>query len=276
MLLAASALALAGCGKAALPGSSLGSTFTAERYLNADHGGSGFEGALAGEYTELGRRAAFKDARWRNSTAYMTKSMASEAGATPPPWSPDQLEIVDADLSSEYQSLVAIINDNKGVRPAECARAQAMWDQYLESVRGGAGACVSAEDALALYEDAKAACLGAAPVEAENNFIVYFGFNQSTLTERARETLNSVVSAVQSLGATALSIVGHADTVGSVDYNQALSERRARSVASSLVNSGVTEDSMTLAGRGERELARPTGDGVRERLNRRVEITLSN
>ena len=32
---------------------------------------------------------------------------------------------------------------------------------------------------------------------------------------------------------------------------------------------------MTLAGRGERDLARATGDNVREALNRRVEIGLS-
>jgi outer membrane protein OmpA-like peptidoglycan-associated protein len=77
------------------------------------------------------------------------------------------------------------------------------------------------------------------------------------------------------MGATALSIVGHADTVGSQGYNQGLSERRARRVANALVERGVPAGGMTLAGRGENDLARATGDNVREPLNRRVEISLS-
>ena len=58
LLLGTAAVALAGCSQ--LPGSSLGATFGAERYLKADHGGPGSTGALAKEYTELGRRAAFR------------------------------------------------------------------------------------------------------------------------------------------------------------------------------------------------------------------------
>ena len=59
LLLGTAAIALAGCNQ--LPGSSLGATFGAERYLKADHGGDGsFTGTLAKEYTEVGRRAAFR------------------------------------------------------------------------------------------------------------------------------------------------------------------------------------------------------------------------
>ncbi|MEM6906646.1 MAG: OmpA family protein, partial [Pseudomonadota bacterium] len=74
---------------------------------------------------------------------------------------------------------------------------------------------------------------------------------------------------------TALSIVGHTDTVGSVTYNQDLSERRARRVASALVDRGVPSGAMTLAGRSENDLAVQTGDNVREAANRRVEISLN-
>ena len=78
------------------------------------------------------------------------------------------------------------------------------------------------------------------------------------------------------MGTTALSVVGHADTVGSVQYNQGLSERRANRVADALAERGVPRDAMTLAGRSELEPAVVTADNVREPLNRRVEITLSN
>jgi len=272
LLLGTAAIALASCGNS-LPGSSLGATFAAERYLEADHGGPGFTGALASEYTELGRRAAFRDVRWRNSTAYIAKAQQAESGVEPAPWTPEQLG-VNGDASALYQEVVATISANKAARPAECARAQAMWDQYLEALRAdAAGAiCLLPADARALLDEALAAC-GAQPTAA--NFIVYFGFDRTDLTDRARQTLDEVVSAVQSMGSTALSVVGHADTVGSVEYNQGLSERRARRVAEGLEERGIPGGAMTLAGRSELMPAVQTGDGVREPLNRRVEITLS-
>ncbi|MEM9063527.1 MAG: OmpA family protein [Pseudomonadota bacterium] len=268
LLLGTAAVALAGCSQ--LPGSSLGATFGAERYLKADHGGPGFEGALAKEYTEVGRRAAFKDVRWRNSTAYIAKAKQAEAGTAPAPWAPDQLG-VGGEAASLYESVVATINDNKAARPEACARAQAMWDQYLEALRGGDTYCITPADAKALLDEALLACGPSGPA----NFIVYFGFNRTNLTDRARATLDEVVSAVQSMGATALSLVGHTDTVGSAAYNQGLSERRARRVAQGLADRGIPAGAMTLAGRGENQLARQTGNNVREALNRRVEITLS-
>lgn len=271
LLLGTAAIALAGCTQ--LPGSSLGATFGAERYLKADHGGAGFTGALAKEYTELGRRAAFRDVRWRNSTAYIAKAQQAESGIEPAPWAPEQLG-VNGDASAMYQSVVATINENKAARPEACARAQAMWDQYLEALRGdAAGAiCLLPADAKALLDEALAACAGGAPTNA---FIVYFGFDRTNLTDRARATLDDVVAEVNNMGATALSIVGHTDRAGSVAYNQGLSERRARRVAQYLNDKGVAAGNMTLAGRSENDPAVATADGVREPLNRRVEITLS-
>lgn len=273
LMLAASALAMAGCSQ--LPGSSLGATFTAERYINADHGGPGFNGALAKEYTELARRSANEDVRWRNATAYIAKAEQAEAGTTPAPWTPEQLG-VSGDATSLYNDVVAKISANSAARPAECARAQAMWDQYLEMIRAGEGACISVEDAKAMLDEALAACAGGASVAGAQKFIVFFGFDRTNLTDAARATIDEVVAAVQSLGTTALSVVGHADTVGSVQYNQGLSERRARRVGDALVERGIPAGALTLAGRSELEPARVTADNVREPLNRRVEITLAN
>jgi outer membrane protein OmpA-like peptidoglycan-associated protein len=268
-MLGASALAIAGCTN--LPGASLGATFGAERYLNGEHGGADFNGSLAKEYTELGRRAAFNDVLWLNSTAYIAKAKQAEAGVTPAPWTPAEVG-VNGEASAMYDDVVAKINANKDARPAACARAQAMWDQYLEALRGGPTFCVKPEDARAMLDEALAACAPGGPA----NFIVYFGFDKTNLTDVARATIDEVIAAVQSMGTTALSVVGHADRAGSVEYNQGLSERRANRVADALIERGVPAGAMTLAGRSELEPAVQTADGVREPLNRRVEITLSN
>ncbi len=273
LMLGASALAMAGCSN--LPGSSLGGTFTAEPYLEREHGGQGsFNDALAMEYTELARRQAFQMQRWMNATAYISKAQAAEAGNTPAPWTPAQLG-VNGEASQLYDEVVATIEANRAERPAACARAQAMWDQYLFVLRAtanGATCPLTPEEARAMLDEALAAC---APPAGPANYVIYFGFDKWNLTDAARDTLDEVVAAVQQMGSTALSLVGHTDTMGSVEYNQGLSERRADSAADYLEDRGIPRGAMTLAGRSELEPAVDTGDQVREPLNRRVEITLS-
>ncbi len=269
LMLGVSALAIAGCTN--LPGASLGATFGAERYLNGTHGGSDFNGSLASEYTEVARRAAFKDVLWLNSTAYIAKAQQAEAGVTPAAWTPAEIG-VNGDATALYDTVVSTIAANKDARPAECARAQVMWDQYLEALRGGSNFCITPEDARALLDEALAAC----GIVGPTNFIVYFGFDKTNLTDAARATIDEVVAAVNAMGTSALSLVGHADTVGTVGYNQGLSEARARRVSEALTERGVPAGAMTLAGRSENEPAVATGANVREPLNRRVQITLSN
>lgn len=57
-------------------------------------------------------------------------------------------------------------------------------------------------------------------------------------------------------------------------YNQALSVRRAEAVAAELVRDGVPSAVISIRGFGETRLLTPTGPGVREPQNRRVEIVL--
>ncbi|MGF1447745.1 MAG: OmpA family protein [Pikeienuella sp.] len=271
LMLGVSAIAVAGCTQ--LPGANLGKTFYAEPYLAADHGGPGFTGALASEYTQLGRDQA-KMVRWMNATAFITKAEQAEAGSEPAPWTPDQLG-VNGEASNRYNEVVRIIAENKAERPQACARAQAMWDQYLTVLRAeaaGAKCPLTSEDALAMLNEALREC---EPAIGPADFVVYFGFNQTNLTERARDTIERVVGTYNTIGASAVSIVGHTDTVGSVQYNQGLSESRATRVANALVDRGIPAGQIATAGRSELEPARITGDGVREPLNRRAEISLS-
>lgn len=272
LMLGASALAVvAGC--SSLPGASLGKTFTAENYLAGDHGGAGFSGALASEYTELGRGQA-GISRWMNATAYISKAEQAEAGGEPAPWTPDQLG-VNGEAAAKYDQVVSSIAANKAERPEACARAQAMWDQYLFILRAegnGAKCPLTSDDALALLNDALAACDPARPAIAD--FVVYFGFNKTNLTDRALSVIGEVVSAYNSIGSSGVRVDGHTDTVGSNSYNQGLSEARANRVAGALAQRGIPAAGISTQGFGETRLARPTGDNVREPLNRRAEIKL--
>lgn len=73
---------------------------------------------------------------------------------------------------------------------------------------------------------------------------------------------------------TDLLIVGHTDSVGSESYNEALSERRARSVRDFLVRQGVLVGRLHLAGRGATEpLHARVTDGAHH-ANQRVEVAI--
>jgi outer membrane protein OmpA-like peptidoglycan-associated protein len=70
-------------------------------------------------------------------------------------------------------------------------------------------------------------------------------------------------------------VVGHTDSSGSNAYNQRLSERRAKATADALVSKGVDKAKLQVDWKGETQLAVPTGDGVKEPLNRRATISVN-
>ncbi len=104
---------------------------------------------------------------------------------------------------------------------------------------------------------------------------VFFDWDSARIDTAGRAALEQAAADFRASGETSISLVGHTDTSGSATYNVGLSERRARAAAQALSALGVPPGAMTLAWRGQDDPAVQTGDGVRERLNRRVEITVS-
>jgi hypothetical protein len=109
---------------------------------------------------------------------------------------------------------------------------------------------------------------------APGSYLVFFGFDEAALSSEARSVVAEAARSYRSTGTAQVTVTGHTDTSGSAEYNQALSERRAAAVAAELVRQGVPADSIVTVGRGENDLLVPTGDGVREPQNRRVEIVV--
>ncbi len=105
-------------------------------------------------------------------------------------------------------------------------------------------------------------------------FVVYFALGQATLDSEARATIAAAAQEFQTSGSARISVRGHTDTSGNADFNQALSERREQAVADELTSLGVPATAITGEALGETDLAVPTGDGVPEAQNRRVEIAV--
>lgn len=103
---------------------------------------------------------------------------------------------------------------------------------------------------------------------------VTFGVDQADIQSRFYPVLSDVADSLQRYPQTLIDVAGHADSTGPDDYNQALSERRAASVADYLISRGVLRDRLYVAGHGE---TRPIASNASEQgraQNRRVEVTL--
>jgi outer membrane protein OmpA-like peptidoglycan-associated protein len=104
---------------------------------------------------------------------------------------------------------------------------------------------------------------------------VLFDSGQYTLRPLAREKLAKISGIVLAYPTLMLAVEGNTDSVGTVEFNQTLSERRAESVRTYLTRQGVPEGSTTAAGFGKsRPIAsNDTSDGRQQ--NRRVELIVS-
>jgi len=112
-----------------------------------------------------------------------------------------------------------------------------------------------------------------APVAA-HSYLVFFDWDKATLTDRAKQIIREAADNSTHVQYTRIEVNGYTDTSGSPRYNQGLSLRRAQSVAGELVRDGVPAGAIGIQGFGETHLLVPTGAGVREPQNRRVEIIL--
>ncbi|MFN6935748.1 MAG: OmpA family protein [Tsuneonella sp.] len=86
--------------------------------------------------------------------------------------------------------------------------------------------------------------------------------------------LDRVAASLQQYPNSLVDVYGHTDTVGSSASNQRLSEQRAQAVSNYLIGRGVSSSRIRWMGFGETQLKVPTGDGINEPMNRRVEIKI--
>lgn len=105
---------------------------------------------------------------------------------------------------------------------------------------------------------------------------VLFEFDRARLTSDARRTVADIAEVISGTEGRSIAVEGHTDSVGTIDYNQRLSEARARSTADELVHSGVAPRRIHTRGYGETDpIASNKTEEGRSR-NRRVEVIIEN
>ena len=104
---------------------------------------------------------------------------------------------------------------------------------------------------------------------------VLFKSGSFELLAGARERLAKVSGIVLAYPSLRLSVEGHTDSVGSDDYNQQLSERRAEAVRDYLVQQGIASDTVSASGFGKTAPVATNDTPEGRQQNRRVELVLS-
>jgi len=105
---------------------------------------------------------------------------------------------------------------------------------------------------------------------------VLFDTGQATLKPGANLALNRLATFLSANPQTKIIIEGHTDSRGSDEYNEVLSERRARAVATELMSRGLAADQLQTLGRGKGYPVASNDTPEGRQRNRRVEIVFSD
>ena len=103
---------------------------------------------------------------------------------------------------------------------------------------------------------------------------ITFGVNSASINGRFFDVLNSVNIVLKEYDQTLIEVMGHTDSTGSHTHNQALSERRANSVASYFRSRDIKPLRLATYGHGENYPVASNNNEQGRMQNRRVEIVL--
>ena len=103
---------------------------------------------------------------------------------------------------------------------------------------------------------------------------VLFDFDSDRIRPDAERTLTEVAEVLKAYAQRPMRIEGHTDSIASDDYNQKLSERRARSVQAWLASRGGVKAAFATRGWGESKPAATNDTAAGRQQNRRVEVII--
>ncbi|MFD2856873.1 OmpA family protein [Seohaeicola zhoushanensis] len=103
---------------------------------------------------------------------------------------------------------------------------------------------------------------------------ILFATDSYAVRSDLQRDLGALASNLRAYPNSTVQVVGHTDNTGDAAYNQDLSERRASSVGSVLINSGVAAGRIQIVGRGEDAPIASNLTPEGRARNRRVEVVI--
>jgi len=126
---------------------------------------------------------------------------------------------------------------------------------------------------------ADAACVEKKAAEPVSSKVVFnadtfFDFDKYNLKPEGRQLLQQVAEQAKKINLETVIAVGYTDSIGSVQYNLGLSERRANAVKAYLVSLGIPADRIYTEGKGKADPIASNATAAGRAKNRRVEIEI--
>lgn len=103
---------------------------------------------------------------------------------------------------------------------------------------------------------------------------ITFATNSADIASNFYTPLNNLANSFKQFDQNSIEIVGHTDSTGGYQYNVALSQRRAQSVANYLISQGVNPARVTTRGAGPDMPVASNANEMGRQQNRRVEVNL--
>lgn len=259
-------------------------TASLEELREATPSGDEYSKALAANYREMAEQkaAAYE---WESSKYFADKGLMAAYGREVEPEDATNWDVPAAaqpEFAEGRAKLMEAIVANRATQPEMAASAVTAYDRWVELAYANsstgkiAGQRAAFHEILTKLSEAQVASAAEVPTttipEQTTATVLYFPLDSDRLGDSAQAALAALVEYVKSAGNVTVSINGHADRLGSEQYNLDLSERRSRYVFAALKAAGVSEHMLKYFAFGESDPAVPTEDGVAEPKNRRVEI----
>jgi outer membrane protein OmpA-like peptidoglycan-associated protein len=211
--------------------------------------------------------------------AEAAEELAAEASARAREADAGRTQAEAARTQAEQESARAAEQEAEAQRRAELARAEAENARYdaqqaqreLEDLRAQREQELNRLfQALNTIVETRRTALGMVMTLGSDR--IEFEFDHADLKPEDRELISRIVGILLTSDGYELQIFGHADEVGTEEYNQRLSERRAQAVADYMIEAGISSDILTVKGFGE-TMPLVEGDSPEAHArNRRVEI----
>jgi outer membrane protein OmpA-like peptidoglycan-associated protein len=177
---------------------------------------------------------------------------------------------------SSRQSLFVVLpnpDGSSGAVTIEDGQKSVLLDHPYAAgeVRGGVAAPANVDQAQVQQIFGNA--LSAQPI-LPAHFVLYFEKDSDALTPDSQLRYQAVFADIKRRSVYEVEVIGHTDTLGNPPHNQQLSMSRGVMIRERLERDGINAKSISVAGRGQLDLAVLTADQVAEPRNRRVEITV--
>ncbi len=246
--------------------------------------GGGFEQGLRDGYVKLANEE-YDQTDINSGDAYVERATASAMGKPPAPEAISARKLVaphKAELTSARARLAAAFAKTATTKvPADAAKAQVMFDCWMEQAeeniqpediaacrKGFMAALKKVEASVATKMAAKKPMKKMKKPET-TQFVIYFDFNSAKLNKAGKAAVDFINGEIKKGAKVTLS--AFADRSGSVEYNNILATKRAKAVIAALKKTNIMGDVVSTV-YGEERNAVATKDGVKQNLNRRVEV----